>query len=166
MRSDEFNQLVLAHKGRLFRLAKWMLRNREDAEDIVQEVFIKVWRMRDKLEEYRSIEAFMVEVTKNMCLNKIKARKVVEPEQFLEKVKSMEAGQDVRLDLAEKLERMIGIINQLPGQQQVVMQLKGVEGLETREIAKILNETDNNVRVMLSRARKVVREAYKKHYDG
>ena len=164
MHSEEFNKLVLGHKGRLFRLAKWMLHNNEDAEDVVQETFVKLWKMKDKLAAYQSIEALSVEITKNMCLNKIKSQRLTVSEEKIEKIQTTEAVPDIRMDLVEKLNRVRKAIAKLPPQQQIVMQLKGVEGMETREIASMMNETDNNVRVMLSRARKVVRASYNKYY--
>ena len=68
MELQEFQHKVYPLKNKLFRFAKRLLDHTEEAEDIVQEVFIKLWNRRDKLDEYRSVEALAMITTKNLCL--------------------------------------------------------------------------------------------------
>src|SRR6056297_3347203 len=76
MRSSEFKILVLPFSSRLYKLAYSLLGNREEAEDAVQEVYLKLWKMRDDLEKYKSIEALCVQVTRNRCLDQLRRRKL------------------------------------------------------------------------------------------
>lgn len=76
MELEDFKIKVIPLKGKLFRFAKRLMNSREEAEDIVQEVFIRLWNRREKLDEYRSIEALAMVTTRNLCLDKIKQRKI------------------------------------------------------------------------------------------
>jgi RNA polymerase sigma-70 factor (ECF subfamily) len=142
----------------LFRLASRLLDDPEEAQDIVQEVFIKLWNRREKLDEYRSVEALAVVTTRNLCLDKLKAKKY--PTERVENLKSdvpeptMETKKEFT-DLAEIIKEIIG---QLPEQMKTIMQLRDIEGYDFEEIAGILGMTENAIRVNLSRARKKVRE--------
>src|SRR5689334_1642447 len=73
---QEFKIKVYPVRDKLFRLAKMMLQNREEAEDTLQEVFLKLWMLRQGLPAYNSIEALAMKMTKNACLNKLKSQKV------------------------------------------------------------------------------------------
>ena len=76
MKSSEFKLLVMPHSSRLYRMAFRLMNNREEAEDIVQEVYVKLWGIRNELNSYNSIEALAVRITRNLCLDKLRRRKV------------------------------------------------------------------------------------------
>ena len=76
MNAQEFQIQVYPLKNKLFRFAKRILDHTEEAEDVVQEVFIRLWNRRDVLSEYRSVEALAMITTKNMCLDRIKKKEV------------------------------------------------------------------------------------------
>ncbi len=155
---QEFKIKVFPLKNKLYRLASRLLGDHEEAQDIVQEVFIKLWNRREKLDEYRSVEALAVVTTRNLCLDKIKAKKY--PVESLENLKSdvPEPGIEIKtefIDLADKIKEIIG---NLPEQMKTIMQLRDIEGYDFEEIAGIMGMTENTIRVNLSRARKKVRE--------
>jgi len=164
MGSGDFRALVAEHTNKLFRMACWMLHDQSEAEDVVQEVFLKIWEKQTDHNHYSNLEAYLIEMTKNKCLNRIKSRKKLVNEDQLRYMKSPQTSADYDVETNDELKRIKDVIAQLPENQRVVLQLKGVEGLEIREISKLLNETDNNVRVILSRARQAVRETYLKIY--
>ena len=74
MNQKEFIELLLPCKDKLYRLAKRLLVSSDEAEDAVQEVYLKLWKGRDKIENYRSPEAFAITMTKNYCLDRLKSR--------------------------------------------------------------------------------------------
>jgi RNA polymerase sigma-70 factor (ECF subfamily) len=154
----EFKIQVFPLKNKLFRIANRLLDDFEDAKDIVQEVFIKLWNMRDKLDTYRSVEALAVVSTRNLCLDKLKAKKY--PTEKLENLRSdiPEPGTEIKTDLTDLTEKIKEIISQLPEQMKMIMQLRDIEGYEFEEIAEIVGMNENAIRVSLSRARKKVRE--------
>jgi RNA polymerase sigma-70 factor (ECF subfamily) len=155
---QEFKNKVYPLRNKLFRFAKRMLDHTEEAEDIVQEVFIKLWNRRDKLDEYRSVEALAMITTKNLCLDRIKARrypveKMDNHRLFLENIPG-----ESRADHSDLLQGVRQAMLTLPEQQQVIVHLRDIEGYEYEEIAEITGMNENAIRVALSRARKRIRE--------
>ncbi len=154
----DFQKQVYPLRDKLFRFAKRLLENTEEAEDAVQEVFIKLWNKRTTLDEYRSLEALAMVTTRNFCLDKIKVRRfpverMDDHRQFLESLPGKSS--------ADHSDLVFGIhqaMKSLPEQQKMVIHLRDVEGYELSEIAAMLEMNENAVRVNLSRARKRIRE--------
>jgi RNA polymerase sigma-70 factor (ECF subfamily) len=92
MDAAQFKNLVLPMTGKLLHFANLLLRNTQEAEDAVQEVCLKLWKIRDSLDKYNSVEAFAMKVIKNWCLDRLKARKPV----YIDNYDSVQA-QAVRL---------------------------------------------------------------------
>jgi len=158
MTTESFKTEVLPIKNKLYRFALRMLSDHEEAQDTVQEVFLRLWSKREKLDEYRSIEAFAMIITKNLCLDKLKSSR----SRNIELKDQLETpGSITPYDHTEKTDmknKVINIINTLPEQQKMVIQMRDVEGLDYDEIAEVMEMSLNNVRVNLSRARKKVRD--------
>ena len=165
MTVEEFKIEVLPVKNRLFRLALRMLKSRVEAEDTVQDVFLKLWSRKEKLNEYRSIEAFAMVMTKNLCLDKLKSPRSNKNEILEPDLKVMKGTPDKELEMKEKLNHVHRIIEKLPEQQRLIIQLRDIEGYEYNEIADVLEMNLNAVRVNLSRARKKVRDELIKKQD-
>jgi len=154
----EFKIQVYPLKNKLFRFAKRMLDQTEEAEDVVQEVFIKLWNRRDKLDEYRSVEALAMTTTKNLCLDKIKAKRypfenMDNHSQFLDNLPD-----EIRADHSDLVHGIHQAIRLLPEQQRIIVHLRDIEGYEFEEIAEVVEMNENAIRVALSRARKRIRE--------
>ena len=155
---QEFKIQVFPLRNRLFRLAKRLLDDPEEAKDIVQDVFVKLWNMREKLDEYRSVEAQAVVTTRNMCLDKLKTRRYKLENLDNLRSEAEEALFEDRKDLSDVVQKIHTIIRTLPEQQQSIIHLRDIEGYEFDEIAEILDMNENAIRVNLSRARKKIRE--------
>ena len=170
MNAEEFKQKVLPVNQKLFRLSFRFLGNVQEAEDAVQEVFLKLWSMRHKLIEVNKLEAFAITMTKNLCLDKIKARRTVSiEEQHLNLVNKASVNENP-LEMSEKHEniRIVKrIIDSLPEQMKSIMVMRDMKEYSFDEIQDITGLTMNNIRVHLSRARKQVRnELIKVHEYG
>jgi len=165
MNVEDFKIHVLPLQDKLYSFSLRFLGDSEDAKDAVQEVLIKLWKLRDSLENYRSILAFAMTVTRNHCLDRIKARRTVPLEDnkvYSGQVVNTTPGDILeRKDLTEKIKRIIG---ELPENQRSVIHLRDIDGFDNQEIAEIMSMDVNNVRVLLSRARKKVREDLLKNY--
>ena len=140
-----------------------MLNDPEEAEDAVQEVLLKLWTRRNVLENYRSIEALAMIITKNLCLDKLKSHH----HQKTMGMDGKEAITDVgtpyhKTELSDSINMIHRLLRQLPEQQRLVMHLRDIEEYSYEEIEKITGMCVNNIRVTLSRARKSVRENFKK----
>jgi RNA polymerase sigma-70 factor (ECF subfamily) len=127
---------------------------------MVQEVFLKLWNLRDTLDQYTSLEAFAMRMTKNMCLNKLKTNKSSMVDIMQQNLPATILAPDKEIEFSHTTSLMDRIINLLPPQQRLVIQLREVEELEIEEIARITELTVNNVRATLSIARKRIREIY------
>lgn len=160
MEQEQFKIEVVPLRGKLSGCARRLLDDPEEVEDVVQEVFLKLWYIRDELERYDSVEALAVQITKHLCLNRLRAFQY-----RLEKLSGsvMLAADDdpyIALEQKDSVCRVMHIMEQLPGLQQTILRMKHVDGFEVREIAELTGSTSEAVRVNLSRARKKVRELF------
>lgn len=162
-----FKQRILPVQGRLFRLAQLFLRNREEAEDALQDVLLRLWTNRQQLDAYHSVEALAVQMTKNLCLDRLKShakQKTTDDTTLLGL-----AGEDIspyrQVELADSAELIRLLIDELPDQQKLVLHLRDVEEYSFEEIEQVTGLSINNIRVILSRARQRLRDSYLKAND-
>ncbi|NND62569.1 MAG: RNA polymerase sigma factor [Flavobacteriaceae bacterium] len=164
MKQNEFLAIVLPFKDKLYRLAKRLLVSSEEAEDAVQEVFLKLWKSRQKIADYKNPEAFAVTMTKNYCLDRLKSKQASN----LKIVHSnFQNGDNVQrtVEANDGVQLVFKIMETLPEKQRIVLQLRDVEQFEFKEIAEMLDSNETAIRVTLSRARKAVREQLIKQYN-
>jgi len=158
MTTEEFKQRVLPVKDKIYRLAKRILNDVEESEDVVQEVFYRLWSRKDKVSSYKSIEAFAMIVTKNMCLDKVKAKGYYKDQLSEWNAPVDNKSPDKIAEIKDEVTSVHQIIGQLPKQQRMIIQMRDVEGMEFEEIAEIMQMNLNAIRVSLSRARKTIRD--------
>lgn len=156
MDSTQFNANILSLSDKLFRLAKSMLRNTEAAQDAVQDLSMKLWEKRNKLDEVENVPAFTMRAMRNLCLDTIRKQDEEDelPAEF-EFVAPNPHQQTEHKDLAERVRDMI---DNLPELQRTIIRMRDVEGMEISEIAYITSIKENAVTVNLSRARQKIRE--------
>ncbi|MEO6174804.1 MAG: sigma-70 family RNA polymerase sigma factor [Flavobacterium circumlabens] len=154
-----FIELINPFKDKVFRLAKRLLTSTEEAEDATQEVIVKLWNKKEKLEAYNSVEALAMTMTKNYCLDQLKSKRAGNLQIVHNNFTDRQPQLDKKLEDADSLEWVEKIISQLPEQLQILIQLRDVEQYEFDEIAKIVNMNETAIRVALSRARKKIRES-------
>ena len=163
MPASLFKQLLLPLYPRLQRVALRLLGNVEDAEDMVQEVYMKLWNKRDALPDVQDVEAYCVTLTKNMCIDRLRMAEV-EKEDVDEMPTMLAAIDDVeaQVERRDAVEQVKQIIETLPEHQQQVITLRDMEDCSFEEIAEQTGLTAVNIRMLLSRARKTIRERLKK----
>jgi RNA polymerase sigma-70 factor (family 1) len=168
MRSSEFKFMVMPYSDRLYRMAFRLMGNREEAEDIVQEVYLKLWGMRNELPGYNSIEALSIRITRNLCLDFLRRRKT--SQEALKTQRINEEGHSETpsetLEKKEEAEVIHNLIAALPEPQRSLVHLRHLEGKEYDEIAQMVNMNVNAIRVSISRARKQMREMLEKQYSS
>lgn len=160
MELETFKITVLPLREKLLKFSFKLTEDRSEAEDIVQEVFIKLWNIREKLDQYHSVEALAVQVTKNMCLDKLRTRRPEGIEVANLSLKSDRRTPEEELEQREAAGCIRSLIRRLPTLQQQIIRMKDVEGYEIAEIAEITGTQVEAVRVNLSRARKKIREQF------
>lgn len=160
MNQKEFLTTVLPFKDKVFRLAKRLLVSSDEAEDATQELYFKLWRNKEKIENYDNVEAYAMMMTKNYCLDQLKSKRAsnltLVHSNYKDESEELESDVEYK-DSASIIKRMM---NDLPEKQRMIIQLRDVENYEYAEIGKIMNMEPTAIRVALSRARKTLREKY------
>lgn len=167
MTAEEFKSELLPAKNKLFRLSLRLLANKEEAEDAVQEAFLKIWNMRNDLGKYKSKEALLVTMTRNLCLDRLRSKN----NKFAslnENINQHSSQNPLQIsEQTDQLKQVKRLIQTLPEQQKTIIQLRDIEGYNYDEILEITGFNLNYVRVNLSRARTKIREQILKiqHYE-
>ena len=167
MQQQEFLNIISPFKDKVFRIAKRLLVSSEEAEDATQEVLIRLWNKKEGLNKYNSIEALAVTMTKNYCLDQLKSKRAGNLKLVHSNYSDREAGIDKQVEDKDSWNWVEKIMNDLPDQQRLIVQMRDVEEYEFSEIAKALEMNETAVRVALSRARKMIKEKLvEKHNYG
>ena len=152
MTEERFHTEYLSLSATLYRIAYYMLESAAEAEDAVQELYLKLWEGRDKLDTVRNPKSYCITLLKNLCLDRIcKARKLRFPEQLPET--ETPHLQDEEMDGKMRLDKVLEAVKALPERQREILLLRTVEGLSYEEIAHRTGMTYLTLRVLLSRAR-------------
>ncbi len=160
-------QLVNPFKDKVFRMAKRLLVSTEEAEDATQEVLVKLWHKNDNLDEYKSIEAVAMTMTKNYCLDQLKSKRAGNMRIVHNNFTDREAGLQKQVEDKDTWQWVERIMNDLPEQQKLIVQMRDIEEMEFETISAILGMNESAIRTALSRARKTIRETMTKtHHYG
>jgi RNA polymerase sigma-70 factor (ECF subfamily) len=158
MTQGEFLKIVLPFKDKVFRLAKRLLVSTEEAEDATQEVLLKLWNNKGKMKDYKNVEAFSMTMTKNFCFDKLKSKQAQNLKLVHSNYQDSNTALQKQVELNDSVHWVSRIIEGLPEQQKLIIQLRDIEEYDLDEIAQMLEMNNTAVRVALSRARKTIRE--------
>ena len=164
MKEIDFRYDLLPLKNKLFRMALRITLDSAEAEDITQDTLVRVWTKREELQQVDSIEAYCMTICRNLALDrheKKDAQHLSLDETPLEKADSTPQP-DERLEREEKLQRVHDLFNSLPEKQRTALQLREIEEKTYRETADIMGITEENVKVLIHRARQAIRQKYDK----
>lgn len=160
MSNDEFKKRFLSFHSLIYRISYLILENRDDADDVAQEVYTRLWEQRNHLGNIRNDEAFVVTMTKNLSIdllrnNRRRATTAIENREFV-----CENREEERMDARDELSNLMQCMDALPQTQQEVIRLRHFADLSISEIAEITRQTENNIRQLLSRARRTMKEKF------
>ncbi len=159
MTAEAFKKDILPLNKKLLGFAIRFMKNIDDAKDVVQEIYVKLWAMKNELEKYSSVEALAMRMTRNLCLDKIKLKKTVPLNGIIREEDADEnTTNEKQQELNIAVSRVKDAIEMLDEPQKTIMQLRDIQGYDYDEIAQITNINVNTIRVSLSRARKKIRE--------
>lgn len=167
MDAGEFKSKIFVYQQRLYTTAYFLLKDSKAAEDAVQETYIKLWNRRDSLEEINNLEAFSITIVKNICLDILKSSRtkmeMATSSITKEDGRSMEQNtyDDTTAEDEDRYKNVERMILSLPAQQQQVMILRHIKGYSTEEIIQTTGLSDTNIRSILSRGRKALKELIK-----
>ena len=152
MTSGEFHNTWLPLQGRFYRVAFYILENEADAKDAVQELYLKLWNLRDHLELIREPAAYGSLMMRNLCLDRL--RRLKPSEELREEMAASKAPPDEQLERREELREVLSRLDGLPESQRKLLTLRVIQGLSYEEISKITGLSPLNIRVQVSLARK------------
>ena len=157
MSRDKFHRIILPLKDKLFRLAWSIVRDSAEAEDIVQDMFVKLWSKIDEWDNIENLEAYCFRATKNLALDRMESLEIRKTENISPELESSTFTDRVtpfnKLEETERYTLLYNCIYQLPEKQKMVFQLREIEGMSYREIADTLQMSEEMVKVSLFRAR-------------
>jgi len=155
--------LVRDHSSLLYRVALSVLRNPAEAEDVVQDAFVRVLQQKGKLNAVVEMRSWLVRIAWNLSLDR---RRRIRPEQmdvdFAASLVSHEIPADQLLNEARTMAQVLAIIERLPEAEREVLLLSAMDELSTAEIGAILRRSESSVRSLLFRARAHLRQRLEK----
>jgi RNA polymerase sigma-70 factor (ECF subfamily) len=169
---EAFESLVRRHQSRVFAVAGGILRNREDVEDIAQQVFLKAYFSLKRFDQRAAFSTWLYKITLNECWDLLRKRKVrplvLEVDLSEEQARQYQAAGEVadgRPDASERLaarERVEQLLECLEERDRSMLVLKEVQGFSVEEIAEVLELNANTVKVRLFRARQRIAESMRR----
>ena len=161
MQEISFRNDILPLKDKLFRLALRITLDRAEAEDVVQDTMIRVWNKRDEWQQFESVEAYCLIVAKNLAIDRSQKKDAQNVDLSPEMAEEADtSGPYDRLVNNERMKIIHRLIDELPEKQRLIMQLRDIEGESYKDIAKVLQLTEEQVKVNLFRARQKVKQRY------
>lgn len=163
MKNISFREDILPLKNVLYRLALRITMNREEAEDVVQDTMLKVWNKRESWTGIDSIEAYCLAVCRNMAIDKTRkhGNDRLLPEHGEDAAEDQAQTPYERMMLKDRMILVRRIVDTLPEKQRSCLQLRDFEGKSYREIAQVLDISEEQVKVNIFRARQTVKQKYK-----
>jgi RNA polymerase sigma-70 factor (ECF subfamily) len=151
--------LNLPYKNKIYRFALGIVGDSFDAEDVVQDLLIKIWKRQSEFEQIENKEAWCMTVVRNLCIDKIRSRKIdAKSLDDFHHLKDQSDTPDRQVEQHEKALSITKLLNQLPEKQRSILHLRDIEGYSYQEIADMTDTTLEFVKVTLHRARKTLKE--------
>ena len=161
MKEISFRNDILPLKDKLYRLALRITLDSAEAEDIVQDTMIRVWNKRDEWAQFNSIEAFCLTVARNLAIDRSQKSEAQNIELTTETQEMSDGSTPERqLERSEQMDLVRKLINELPEKQRTIIQLRDIEEKSYKEIADVMQLTEDQVKVMLFRARQRIKAKY------
>ena len=171
MTHEQFTQIYLPFSGKMYALAYNLLRNRDEARDCVQDVYSELWVKRDTIEPDKPPLPFVLTMVRNNCLDRLKSRSAQADDETLETLLDhntenqdetletlLDHNTENQIEAASDLNAVIQLIDKLPSDQQIIIRLRTIDGLEIEQIQELTHFSRENIYTLLSRARKTLKE--------
>lgn len=165
MKQKEFNKTVLPLSSKIYSYSYRILEDSDEAKDAVQDIMLKLWLMGDELKRYNNLTGFVIRMCRNYCIDLIRKRYKYIKDKNEELILFAQSTDKDILEEKDTFSIVKSIIKKLPSTQQEVIILKDLEGYKTEEIAEITGLGVNNIRVIMSRSRKFIREELVNKYQ-
>ena len=158
MTEHKFNTEYLPLADTLYRIAFYILESRSEAEDAVQETYLKLWEKRDGLDEVQNPKGFAVRMVRNICTDRIRrASRLCFPENLPEPAVPQTPAEET-MDARKRLDNVLEAVKALPERHRRILILRAVEGLPYDEISRRTGMNELTCRVLFSQARSKIRK--------
>ena len=154
---NDFDNILISHAERFYRVAFHILESREEAEDAVQELYLKLYESKHRLNAVSNPLAYGISVLRNICIDRIRRRTVRKAEPVDERIPLEEAPPDSRAASKDLLESLMTEMDMLPDRQARVLKMKAIQGLDYKDISELTGLSQVHVRVLVSTARKTLK---------
>lgn len=165
MTTESFQKDILPLKHPVYRYALYMMKNKDDAQDITQEVLIKIWEKREELYQVKNLRAWAITITRNKCLDLFKSKKgdLYSLEENLDA--SDGATPYEKMQALDENNLIKDLLEKLPTMQKEVFYLRHFEEDSYKEIGDALNIDENKVKVYLHRARTFIKKSLEEKHN-
>lgn len=154
---NDFRNIWMPFADRFYRAAYYMLESPQDAEDAVQELYLRLWKSRESLHDLRNPLSYGLSLLKNICIDRIRRRKIRKSEPLDMEAPAESPPHDGQTDARDMLKLVIREMEDLPQKQAEVMKMMVLEGLDYKEISIRSGLSQVHVRVLISTARKTLK---------
>jgi RNA polymerase sigma factor (sigma-70 family) len=162
-----FMDRILPIRDKMYRFSMRIVGNASDAEDVVQDVFVRMWTRKNQLDGIHNLEAWCMTLTKNLSIDKIRARK--RTTHTLEEAREVRDAEPTPYQVTarnEKVELVHEMIGSLPEKQKMIIHLRDIEQMSYKEICEITGYSLSQVKINLHRGRKQLKEKLQKFYKN
>ena len=157
----DFRNIWMPLSDRFYRVAYYMLESEQEAEDAVQELYLKLWKSRDCLHDLRNPVSYGLSLLKNICIDRIRRRQIRIYDPLDTGMAMPDSLPDKRLSDKDLLKKALEEIGRLPDKQSQVMKLIILEDLDYKEVSERTGLSQVHVRVLVSTARKTLKQKLK-----
>lgn len=154
---NDFNNIWIPLAERFYRIAFYLLESELDAEDAVQELYLKLWSARSSLGSIMNPFAYGVSILKNICIDRIRRRTARQTEPLEKAPPLAEVSAHRHMEIKDTLRFLLGEMEKLPQRQREVLKLRAMEGLEYEDISRRTGLSQVHVRVLVAAARKTLK---------
>ena len=158
MSHEEFSNIYLPFSSKMYALAYNILRNSDEARDCVQDVYAELWQRRNSIDRDKSPLPLVLTMVRNNCFDKLKG-KHTENNDLADIL--LDNKTEDSINASSTLVEVMKMISMLPKDQQKVLRLRTIDGLEIQQIEEITHFSRENIYTLLSRARKTLRVNFK-----
>lgn len=162
MSNLDFRHDLLPLKDKIFRLALRITANRQDAEDLTQDTLLRVWTKREEMEAVNNLEAFCMTICRNLALDKLATKEYANLSLEQTETDTFDSRQtpEEQMEWKDRLEKVNRLLQALPEKMRTAIQLREIEGMTYQEAAAVMQITEEDFKVSLHRARKLIRQRF------
>lgn len=159
MQIKEFNDIVARLQDKMLRVAYRIVKSQEEAEDVVQDALVKIWKVREKISTVENVDAYCMMITRNIGIDKLRSRKMETSDiDNHYDIKAKTANPERLSIVRDQLSHIRKVIDDLPENHKTVLELRDIEGYSYKEVSEITGYSIDKVKVYLHRARLKLKE--------